>query len=359
MTRILHILPRTPTGGVGAFLKNTQDHLSGRYVFDYLIIEDVANSNFIPYVEARGSKVILLNICLSLRNSLKIRNEFKKKLTENRYSIVHLHSANIATLIFPVCKELGINVRIVHSHSTQYSDVLLKSIRNCIIEKPMFFFATHLIACSGAAGDFLFKKRPYTVLYNGIDTERFHPEKNHTEGKKEMIIGHVGNFLPCKNHEFLIQVFEELCKKCDNYKLYLFGDGILREKIEHLVHEKGLSNKVVFWGRINNIQDYYDDIDLFVLPSLYEGFPVAVMEAQAYGIPIIASDSITREIDFFGDTKFVDISDKSISKWVLEIENVDYSSRNKKSLEFKKSIFTIQETTKQLEHFYDKCLIDE
>lgn len=359
MTRILHILPRTPVGGVGAFLKNTQEHLSDNYKFDYLIVEDVPNSDFIPFVESRGSNVILLNISLSLKNSFKIRRELKKRLIDKKYSIVHLHSANIASLVFPVCKELGIGIRILHSHSTQYSDGLLRSLRNYIIEIPMFFFTTHLIACSHAAGDFLFKKRAYTVLYNGIDVEKFHPRNDNQKDKKEIVIGHVGNFVPVKNHEFIIQVFYELSKIHDNYKLYLFGDGLLKEKIQQLVYEMGLMDKVVFWGRISNIQDYYDDIDIFVLPSLYEGFPVAAMEAQAYGIPVIASDKITREIDFFGDSKFIDVSGTSVNKWVQAIESVDFGNRELKSQAFSESSFTIQETTKQLESFYDKCLMGE
>ena len=356
MTRVLHILPRTPIGGVGSFLKATQSHLSKEFAFDYLIIEDSSSSDFISYVETLGSHVILLNEKLILSNSFRIREKINKIITPHKYKIVHLHSPNIATLVLPICKKKAIPIRIIHSHSTKYSESFLKSIRNYIIERPMFLYATHCIACSKLAGRFLFGNHSFEILYNGIDTKKFHALLQNKDYSKPIIIGHVGNFFKCKNHIFLIAVFEELCKRNSNYQLWLFGDGQLKEHIEKEVRRKKLSDKVIFWGKVNNIHEYYNKIDIFLLPSLFEGFPIAAMEAQAYGIPIIASTKVTNEINFFGDDIFLGIRKKDIPQWIEAIQQINLSSRYEKIKCFLSSKFTIESTTKQLVNFYEKCL---
>ena len=357
MERVLHVLARTPVGGVGSFLINTQNTISSDYIFDYLIIEDVENSEFISFVKSKGSKVFLLNEKLSLLNYINIRNKLKKIIKNANYHIVHLHSPNIATLVLPICKKYNISIRILHSHSTKYSDNIIKSIRNYLLELPMFNYATHLIACSEVAGKFLFKDRKYKIIYNGIDTNRFSYNVENNKHSK-YIIGHVGNFVPVKNHEFLIKIFKNLNDINNKYELWLFGDGKEKSKIEILVKKLKLENKIKFYGRVSNIQDYYNKIDVLLLPSLYEGFPVAAMEAQAQGLPIIASINVTSEIDFYGDDVFLNIEEKDVTSWVDAIINTNIKNKKDKADKFKKSKFNIEQTTNDLEQFYNICISD-
>lgn len=354
MERILHILARTPVGGVGSFLINTVNTISSDYIFDYLILDDVENSQFIPFVKKKGSKVFLLNEKLSISNYKNIKKKIENILENTNYRIVHLHSANIATLVLSICKKCNIPIRILHSHSTKYSDNIIKSIRNYLLELPMFNYANYLVACSNVSGKFLFKKRNYAIIYNGIDTKKFHFMEKKTNNNH--IIAHVGNFVPVKNHSFLLKVFKQLSNINDKYELWLFGDGSLKNDIEKKVHELKLDGKIKFYGRVPNMQDYYNDIDLFLLPSFYEGFPVAAMEAQAHGLPIIASTNVTPEIDFYGNNIFLDIKDKDVSSWVDAIINANLSTKKDKAEKFIKSKFNIIETTKNLEKFYNDCL---
>lgn len=355
MINVLHVLPRTPIGGVGSFLKNTQTHINKKFGFDYLIIEDVIDSTFIDFAKNAGSKVFLIDEKLKLFNTFKIKRKIENVLKENRYDIVHLHSANVASLVFPICKKYGIKVRILHSHSTQYSDNIFKSIRNYFIELPMFYYTTHNLACSYSAGYFLFKNRPFEVIYNGIDINRFNSKVNR-KASNNIIIGHVGNFTEAKNHEYVIEIFEKLHQINKRYKLRLFGDGSLLNKIKKLVKSKNLLDCIVFFGKVENIEDYYNDIDILLLPSLYEGFPVAAMEAQAYGIPVIASNKVTKEIDFYNDSIFLGINKKDLSKWVDSIRFITLSNRNDKANKFRCSEYTIDYTTKKLESFYNNCI---
>lgn len=355
MERVLHILSRTPVGGVGSFLINAESTISKDFAFDYLIIEDVKNSTFVSTVKKMGSKVYFINEKLSLRNYKRIKKKLDKIFDNLDYKIVHVHAPNIATLVLPICKKHSIPIRVLHSHSTKYSDTIIKSIRNYIIEFPMYKYATHFVACSNLAGKFLFKKRPYTLIYNGIDTNKYCYKKEKKENDK-YIIAHVGNFLPYKNHEFLINVFNRLCVKNDNYVLWLFGDGELKPKIEEMVKQLKLEKKVTFYGRVPNIQDYYNKIDLLLLPSLYEGFPVAAMEAQAHGLPVIASSTVTDEIDFYGDDVFLGLEENDIDSWVNAIMNMNYFNKKDKSEKFKQSKFNIKQTTSDLEKFYSNCI---
>ena len=144
-------------------------------------------------------------------------------------------------------------MRIIHAHATNYSDVFLRALRNYIIEIPIFNYSTNLIACSKKAGKFLFKNRQFDTVYNGIDPNKFKYVNNSHD---KIILSNVGNFLPPKNHKFLIDMMEKLDINGDIYELWLIGDGELKENIENLVSQKRLKS-VKFMGRIKDIEKYY------------------------------------------------------------------------------------------------------
>lgn len=358
MVRILHILPRVPIGGVGSFLMNAQKSIKkDMFSFDYLIFENVFGATFPNVVKEMGSNVYLLNEKLSLLNAFKI----KKKLNEffyahaKEYDIVHLHSANVGMLVFSIAKKYGIKVRILHAHATQFSDSWMKSIRNWIIEAPVLKYCTNLMACGKKAGDFQFKNRAYDVVYNGIDTIRFNYK--YFERQKRFVIGHVGNFNLQKNHIFLLKLMKFLKNTSFDCEMWLAGSGILENDIKESVKQNGLENQIKFLGKVDNTENFYNQIDLFVLPSLYEGFPVALMEAQACGVPIICSSTITREVDFYKDCLFLPIDVSGVEKWAKAIlENVATCNREDKAIAFQKSLFTIHNTVSHLEKLYIKYI---
>lgn len=172
----------------------------------------------------------------------------------------------------------------------------------------------------------------------------------------DTLIGHVGYFLALKNQSFLVDVFAELVKRDNNYHLVLIGDGAMRPEIEKKVDSLGLKDKVTFTGNINNVSDYLNAIDLIVMPSLFEGLPLTLVEQQASGLQCIVSDTITKEADKTGNLRFISLN-ASISEWVQAIENSnckqDREQRSKKAVDdIAKAGYSIQTEANKLVEFY-------
>jgi len=228
--------------------------------------------------------------------------------------------------------------------------LLLKS----LINKPL----THRFACGNAAGKWLFGNKKFTVLNNAINVDRFLYNKEiQLQIKKELhlendlVFGHVGRFNKVKNHIFLVEIFEKLRVKITNARLVLVGDGDLKEEIQLAVMNKGLQNEVVFLGERNDVPNLLQAFDFFLMPSLSEGLPVSLIEAQANGLKIFGSDQISREADITNNISFLPISE-GIDIWVNEIlENLNYQKQNTKDLIIAAN-YDIESNTKKMESFY-------
>ena len=205
-------------------------------------------------------------------------------------------------LLRPIAKRYGLEKFIVHCHATKYSDKTLNAARNRILCLPIRFMKVERFACSEAAGIFLYGKRRMNkgeifILHNAIDSEKFQFDpikreriKLELKSQDKLVIGHVGRFERQKNHEFLIKVFAEYQKQRNDSVLVLIGDGSLRKKVEMQVRNLGLEESVLFLGQRDDVADLYQGMDLFILPSRYEGVGVVLLEAQLAGLPCIASD---------------------------------------------------------------------
>lgn len=221
-------------------------------------------------------------------------------LRREKYDILHAHG-NSATLAIETTAAFlaGCPVRIVHSRNSfcehTKADKLLRPL--------MYATYTDGFACGEKAGKWLFGNRPFTVINNGKDIDRFlfQPDVRRSYREKlgvsddTILLGHVGLFHRQKNHPFLIDVFENVCQRSDQYRLVLIGEGEDREKIERLVQEKGLSDKVFFLGRRSDVDAWIQALDIMVFPSLFEGMPNVVLEWQLAGLPSLISDTITTE----------------------------------------------------------------
>ena len=305
--RVLHFVSTLSRGsGVMSVIMNYYRHIDrGKVQFDFLHFIACEDS-YMDEIRELGGKIYCIDKPGSSFQSIKQLNSFFR-LHAGEYTWLHNHEVYLTFLLRPIANRYGLEKFIVHCHATKYSDKTLNAARNRILCLPIRLMKVERFACSEAAGKFLYgekmlKAGKVFIMHNAIDCEkfRFRPEVRERLRKEmgldgKFVIGHVGRFERQKNHEFLIEVFAEVHKKNENSVLLLIGDGSLKDPIRQKVIVLNLEEYVFFLGQRDDVADLLQTMDVFVLPSLYEGFPVSIVEAQANGLVCIASDLITRE----------------------------------------------------------------
>ncbi|MBT2709471.1 glycosyltransferase family 1 protein [Pseudomonas sp. ISL-84] len=251
------------------------------------------------------------------------------------YRIVHSHINENSSFVLRAAKRAGIPGRIAHSH---LSDLGIDA------KLPFRLYARYLMkdvptkyfACSEKAGQWLFGKssNEITVLNNAVNVNdfNFNPEVRKKVREElgvgnKLVVGHIGRFNKQKNHEFLIDIFKCLHQKRPDAVLVLAGDGDLKPSIEKKVKSLGLTKNVLFIGVRSDIADLLQGMDLFLFPSLFEGLPVVLVEAQAAGLKCIVSDAITQESDVTGRVEFVSLNNTPES-WANKIISSTYEHAN-------------------------------
>ena len=231
----------------------------------------------------------------------KYLKNLKAVLKNGHYDVIHVNG-NSATMTIELMAAYtaGIKRRIAHVHNTTCDHMVLNKLLRPIFKRCY----TDACACSQKAGEWMFSNGKYKVLNNAIELERYCFDSNQRKKVREKynilvtdkVIGHVGKMVRQKNHEFILDVFAEMLKKDANWKLMLVGDGILREKLEEKAKKIGIWEKTIFCGMKNNTESYYSAFDAIVFPSLWEGLPLSLIEAQANGLDGVISDLITSEV---------------------------------------------------------------
>lgn len=285
-----------------------------------------------------------------------------KKLCRS-YDVVHIHANSAtATLELSAAKAAGVKKRIIHIHNTTCSHMVVHRMLKPIFDKTY----TDAIACSKAAGEWIFPSGKYLVLNNAIDLDRYaFSEENRQDVREELglkdalVVGHVGKMVYQKNHEFLINVFAKLHVQEPNSKLLLVGDGELRNNIESQIEQLGLTDAVVLIGMVNSAERYLSAMDCFVFPSRWEGLPLSVLEAQVNGLTCVVSDKVTREVGLTDSIYFLPIDrneEKLTEKWACAISNQRSISRNSQSSQNCEAVgaagFDIRLNVSRLEEVY-------
>lgn len=230
-------------------------------------------------------------------------------IREHHYDVVHSHTMFNSGLVLWTAKRCGVPIRIAHSHSIRSPGRrgLLKSAYERAMRRLIRRSATHFIGCGQAAGEWLygadfFRKRGILLL-NGIELERFRFDPARRAALRQtlgwehsFVLGHAGHLAPVKNQAFLIRLMPELLKRRPETKLLLLGEGDDRPMLEALVRELALEQSVLLPGSVSNVNEYLNALDLFLFPSLYEGMPLSILEAQANGLPCLLSDQVPRDV---------------------------------------------------------------
>lgn len=339
------------------------------YIFN---IDKSFEMDIMTYTIDNDSYIKNLNVIT--HNIGKSKNIIKRLLKEikimkqNQYDVIHINGNYCSRLIECIAAKIaGIKKIIVHSHNTSSGNDSVKRRTIHKIFKKMFdFFATDYFACSNDAAKWMFSKKiiktkKYSIIKNGIDIDeyKYNDElrkkiRNEYKLENKKVIGHIGRFQYQKNHEFLIELFNE-CKKIDNsLTLLLLGEGELQEKIKNKVDELNLNGSVIFLGNKKDAYKYYNAMDVFILPSHYEGLPIVAVEAQTNGLNVILSDKITSETKITNNVKYISLDD-SMEKWVDAILE-SHNCYNRKSMyqEIIKNGYDIESVVKNLEEEYKK-----
>ena len=297
--RIAHVNGRGAKAGVESVVFNYYRAIDlEKFQFDFIVDEDS------PYeipaeILALGCKVIKIP---SYRHLFSYINALKRILPE--YKIVHAHMNTLSVFTLFAAKRAGVPVRIAHNHNTAGKGEFLRNALKNILRPFSVVYPTNMFACTEFAGRWLFGKAAsragkVTVIRNAIDAERFRYSGEKRERvRRELgvsgkyVIGNVGRFVPQKNHTFLLDIFAEVRKINKDAVLLLVGDGELKPAAEKKAGVLGIAEQVMFLGARDDVNELYQAMDVFLLPSLYEGLSVVTVEAQCAGLPVMLTTDV-------------------------------------------------------------------
>ena len=286
----------------------------------------------------------------------KMENDF---FATHSYQIVHCHMDCMSAFPLMHAKKIGVPIRIAHSHNKNQNKDFKYPIK-MVCKRLIPFYATHLFACGTEAGRFMFENHKFHVMKNAININDYvfdnivrRNVRTEFGIEDDTVLGNVANFTPAKNHTFLIDIFSEYHKYNKQSKLLLVGDGPNRCEIEKKIEKLGLQRFVILTGVRKDVNRLLQAMDVFVFPSLYEGLPVTMIEAQASGLPCVISENVPKETDITNLVTRISLNEP-LCQWTYAIENSKKILRGNQSSEIKKSGYDIQENTRKLEKFYMK-----
>ncbi|MBM6649474.1 glycosyltransferase family 1 protein [Bacillus sp. RIT 809] len=345
--RILHIVSAMNRGGAETLIMNIYRKIDREQLqFDF-VSHGSGECDYDDEITALGGRVYRIP-SLGQVGPLAYIKELTKIMSDSQYVAVHAHTDYQGGFVAVAAKKAGIKKRICHSHSNNWPQgsgvtarVTLKILRSIIK-----YAGTDYCACSAEAARFLFGEKmlhnnKVELIKNGIDIKQFIDVdiEEISSVRKELcipdaakLIGHIGRFSESKNHIFILQVLKEILKKDTNFIAILAGDGPLKASIELKAKELGIYENIRFLGVRNDIPIIMNIIDVFVFPSLFEGFGIVTLEAQCAGVPCVVADTIPKNTDMgLGIVSFVGLDEK-IELWSTEIYKALLKKRPEKGI---------------------------
>lgn len=367
MIRILQVIAGMNAGGMETMIMNYYRNIDRNKIqFDFLITakEKCFYEDEINKLGGNIYRITARNI-----NLLKNRKELKEFFKKNKYEIVEFHQGITYYYPLKMAKKYGVKTRIIHNHGIDRVFLKKYKIYNEIFAKRRISgLATNYFSCSEEVNDQLFsnkilKNNNIEIVPNAIDIEKYRynytvrekirKELNIEENTK--VYGHIGTFTYPKNHKFLIEIFANISQKEKKSKLILIGNGALKSDIKREVEEKGLQEKVTFLGTRKDIDKLLSAIDCFLFPSIFEGIPLTLIEAQSNGVPVIMSDTISEKVLINSNCKRISLEDKE--KWIeesIKIKKENEIDRIKKNENMAQTNFNIRIQAKKLQEIYLK-----
>lgn len=321
--RVAHIVGKMVGGGLEATVLNYYRHIDrSKIQYDFFVDSD---SVLVPEdeINSLGGRVILIP---PYQKPVQYQRELNRLLKKNQYTMVYAHMNTLS--IFPLFAawRAKVPIRVAHNHSTAGKGELKKNLMKYTLRPFAKVFPTNLCACSKFAGKWLFGKKAIrdhqiTIWQNAVEVRNFlFSQGIRDKTRKELgvsdkyVIAHVGRFIHQKNHDFIIDIFSEIHRKKSDAVLLLVGSGELMSHIKNRVQSLGLADAVIFTGNISNIANIYQAMDVFLLPSFYEGLGMVAVEAQIAGLPVLCADTVPEEAKICENMQYYSLND-SAEKW--------------------------------------------
>ncbi len=354
------------TSGITQYILNYVDQFDlEKYQFDFVSYQNDKLKKWADEHEAR-----YYNMNVSLYKQPLQYKRYLEQIFSSGYDVVHFHLSSVSDLRqFRYAKVMGIPRIIVHSHSS-FLDCSNRHKRQLFtkihLHKRKFIsrYADCYCACSAMAAEWMFGSeidpKRISILHNGIDVNRFAYRSDVRVKVRTLlgisdeilVVGHVGRFTYQKNHEFLLRVFAQIVLQHPNACLLLLGEGENENDIKKLAHQLFLDGKVYFVGSHEDISDFYQAMDLFVLPSRFEGLPIVGIEAQASGLPCLFSSEITQEAAVLENScRFLPLN-SSYASWAEAALNINRPDRSPCAALVRKQGFSIENQIKELKALY-------
>lgn len=316
MIRVLHIFHEMANGGIEHFVMDYYRHIDrSRVQFDFLVSVE-SEGCFDQEIKALGG---IVHHAYPLKKN-PIRNYFDiaRIVRENNYDVVHRHTgSSFGYFDLRAARRGGAKHLILHSHNNQAGNQLVHKLSDALLRLPC-----EKLACSVEAGQWLFgASREFTVINNAIDCNKFRFQseirkriRSELQLEDKFVVGHVGRFEDQKNHVRMLHMFKDVLVRNENSVLILIGIGALQEECKQLAAKLGIGDQVIFLGVRADVNELMQAFDVFLLPSLYEGFPFVLVEAQASGLACVASTNVPSECNVTGNVHFIGL-EKANSEW--------------------------------------------
>jgi glycosyltransferase involved in cell wall biosynthesis len=363
--RILQCMPTNMVcGGIENFIMNIYKNIDRDKVqFDFLT-HGVGKNYFEEEIRQLGGEIYRVPF---IKEYKKYQRQMTKLLREKQqiYHTIHIHATYAMSYYdAKLAKECKIQNIIMHSHSAN-TNVKKRKIVQKLLKNQMTKVTNFQLACSKEAAQWMFPKKvvtnhQYNIVKNGIYVENysFDPKlrekvRKDLQIQENFVVGHVGRLSAAKNHAFLLEVFKEILKEESTAKLLLVGEGELKEKIKQRALELGILEQVIFAGNSEKVQELLQAMDTFVFPSLFEGFGLAVLEAQTTGLPCFLADHITKEVNVTDLVTYISLKE-SPQYWAKRILDKKENKRENKVEIVTDKKYDIRDIAKELESFYLK-----
>lgn len=355
-------------GGVYALVNNVIHHKPGDLQMDIACIARFEKKEHVRELAHCGTRVYYVGTANKLNRPYTYYRKTCDLIRREHYDCVHIHGdvAYLLLIFAKAARDCGVQKIILHSHAAGV-DGRARSVKKFLHDRTKNQLRSHadiFVACSDVAAKWMYPNISpgrIIMIHNGIDLNRFRYDPAIREKwrrklgvENSYVIGHVGRFAYQKNHEFLIRAFAEMKKQVRNAKLLLIGEGVLMDQIKEQAASMGLTQDIIFYGSSPYVNELMQAMDLFVLPSHFEGLPVVGVEAQAAGLPILFSDQITKEAAQTKHVRFLPIGENAETAWGKAAAAIQKTTVNRTlgAAQLDNAGFSIENTVREFLNLY-------